>query len=155
MSSTRSRETFERSLKCFKREHWPKSFTWARKHMKYMGVFWNRTSLLSTKMAIDGLVELYFNLRLYDKDITNLISRHCYVVSEQHLKRLLKSYWLFWRRSYTSYIWLNNNFHSKTITNIWTTTGYEGCTENVRLMGYNCGKADVRLILLELDPRGV
>ncbi len=52
--------------------------------------------------VIQELVELYFNLGLHHKGLTALlVSRHRYIVSEEHLKRILKSCRLFRRKLYT------------------------------------------------------
>ena len=106
-------------------------------------------------MAVQELVELYFNIGLSYKDITALLaSRHRYIVSERHLKRILKSRRLFRRKGYTP---LDRviTFISEQLQTSGQLHGYRWmftkCTEN----GLHVRKEDVCLILKELDPRGV
>lgn len=99
------------------------------------------------------LIDLYFNFGLHYKDITALLaSHHRYIISERHLKRILKCRSLFRRKGFTS-----PDLVISLISEQLQTSGqlhgyrwmYTKCKEN-RL---HVRKEDVRLILKELDPR--
>ncbi|KAK0145716.1 hypothetical protein N1851_015376 [Merluccius polli] len=106
-------------------------------------------------MSVEELVKLYFDLGLHYKDIVTLLaSRHHYVVSERHLKRILNSCGLFRRKGYTTldrvvqFIEEQLNTSGQLCGYRWM---YRKCKEN----GLHVKKEEIRLILKELDPRGV
>lgn len=107
------------------------------------------------EMTSNELVRIYFNLGLHYKDIATLLaSRHRYIVSERHLKRILKSCNLFRRKGYTSLDLVIDFIHEQLQTSgqlhgyRWM---YTKCKEN----GLHVKKEDIRIILQELSPRSV
>ncbi|XP_029975096.1 uncharacterized protein LOC115408457 [Salarias fasciatus] len=106
-------------------------------------------------MTLQDLVELYFYLGLHHKDITTLLaSRHRFIVSERHLKRLLRSYGLFRRKNYASYDRIIT-FIQEQLQASGQLHGYRWMYAKCQENGLRVRKEDVRLILKELDPRGV
>ncbi|KAL2091658.1 hypothetical protein ACEWY4_013921 [Coilia grayii] len=106
-------------------------------------------------MTVRDLVHLYFDLGLHYKDIVALLaSRHGCILSERHFKRILKFHGLFRRKGYTT---LDRVVHF--IQEQLQTSGqlcgyrwmYTKCKEN----GLHIKKENIRLIVKELDPRGV
>ncbi|XP_055063376.1 uncharacterized protein [Misgurnus anguillicaudatus] len=105
--------------------------------------------------TLQELVALYFNLGLYYKDIAALLaSRHHYMVSIRHLKRILKSCNLFRRKGYSDLDQAITFIHEQLQTS-GQLHGYRWMYTKCKESGINIRKEDVRLILRELDPRGV
>lgn len=107
------------------------------------------------KMPVQELIRLYFELGLHCKDIAALLpSRHRYIVSERHFKRILKACSLFRRKGYASLDRVVDFIHQQLQTGgqlcgcRWM---YTQCKEN----GLHVKKEEVRLILKELHQRGV
>lgn len=106
-------------------------------------------------MTVQELVWLYFNLGLHYKDIAALLaSRHGHVVSERHLKRILKSCSLFRRKGYITLDRVVNLIHEQLQTS-GQLCGYRWMFTKCKENGLHVKKEEVRLILKELDPRGV
>ncbi|XP_035989950.1 uncharacterized protein LOC118561813 [Fundulus heteroclitus] len=106
-------------------------------------------------MDVDELIALYFQFGLPYKDIAALLARrHSYVVSERHIKRILKSCGLFRRKGYTNLEYVVG-FIQTQLQTTGQLNGYRWmftkCLEN----GLKVKKEEVRIILKELDPRGV
>ena len=105
--------------------------------------------------TVQELVALYFNLGLTYKDIAALLaSRHHHVVSIRHLKRILKSCNLFRRKGFSDLDPAINFIHEQLQTS-GQPHGYRWMYTKCRENGIKIRKEDVRLILRELDPRGV
>lgn len=106
-------------------------------------------------MAIHELVRLYFTLGLYYKDIVALLaSRHGCILSERHLKRILKSNRMFRRKGYTP---LDRviQFIGEQLQTSGQLCGYRWMYTKCKENGLQVKKEEVRLIMKELDPRGV
>ncbi|XP_061745248.1 uncharacterized protein LOC133544166 [Nerophis ophidion] len=106
-------------------------------------------------MAVQELIRLYFQLGLHCKDIAALLaSRHRYIVSERHLKRIMKACSLFRRKGYTS---LDRvvDFIQQQLQTSGLLCGYRWMYTKCKEGGLHVKKGEVRLILKELDPRGV
>ncbi|XP_061739265.1 uncharacterized protein LOC133556012 [Nerophis ophidion] len=106
-------------------------------------------------MAVQELIRLYFQLGLHCKDIAALLaSRHRYIVSERHLKRIMKACSLFRRKGYTS---LDRvvDFIQQQLQTSGLLCGYRWMYTKCKEDGLHVKKEEVRLILKELDPRGV
>ena len=107
------------------------------------------------KMPVQELIRLYFELGLHCKDIAALLaSRHRYVVSERHLKRILKACSLFRRKGYTPLDRVVDFIHQQLQTS-GQLCGYRWMYTKCKENGLHIKKEEVRLILKELDPRGV
>ena len=106
-------------------------------------------------MTERGLVELYFHLGLAYKDIKSLLaSRHHYIISERHLKRILKLCRLFRRKGYTHLDQVITFIHEQ-LQASGQLHGYRWMFTKCKENGLHVRKEDIRLILKELDPRGV
>ncbi|KAG8007301.1 hypothetical protein GBF38_012638 [Nibea albiflora] len=106
-------------------------------------------------MTVEELVWLYFNLGLHYKDIAALLaSRHSHVVSERHLKRILKLCSLFRRKGYVTLDHIVDFIHEQLQTSAQL-CGYRWLYTKCKDNGIHVKKEEVRLILKELDPRGV
>ena len=106
-------------------------------------------------MPVQELIRLYFELGLHCKDIAALLaSRHRYVVSERHLKRILKACSLFRRKGYTPLDRVVDFIHQQLQTS-GQLCGYRWMYTKCKENGLHIKKEEVRLILKELDPRGV
>ncbi|KAK1172320.1 hypothetical protein AOXY_G4861 [Acipenser oxyrinchus oxyrinchus] len=106
-------------------------------------------------MAIEQCIEFYFHLWLKYKDIVSVLyTRHGYVISERHLKRISKSRRLFRRKGYTEIEEVINFIHAQLQTS-GQLHGYRWMYAKCRENGLHVKKETVRLILIELDPSGV
>nr|XP_046264635.1 uncharacterized protein LOC124069481 [Scatophagus argus] len=102
-----------------------------------------------------NLIGLYFDLGLTYKDIQRLLaSRHRYIISERHLKRILKSSHLSQRQEYTSLDQVITFIHEQ-LQISGQLHGYRWMYTKCKENGLHVRKEDIRLILKELDPRGV
>ncbi|KAF7646702.1 hypothetical protein LDENG_00183670 [Lucifuga dentata] len=98
-------------------------------------------------------IKLYFHLGLPYKDRNALLAfRHCCIVSERHLKWILKSYRLFGCKEYASIDTVITFIEEQLLTS--------GQLHSYRWMHYKCVengilvRKDVYFLLKELDPRG-
>lgn len=106
-------------------------------------------------MTVQELVKLYFSLGLNYRDITTLLAqRHQFIVSERHLKRILKSSNLFRRKGYTC-LRRVIAFIQENLQTSGQLHGYRWMYSKCKEYGIHVKKEEVRLILKELDPRGV
>ncbi|XP_062317543.1 uncharacterized protein LOC134021084 [Osmerus eperlanus] len=106
-------------------------------------------------MTERGLVELYFHLGFTYNDIKSLLaSRHHYIISERHLKRILKLCRLFRRKGYTHLDQVITFSHEQ-LQASGQLLGYRWMFTKCKENGLHVRKEDIRLILKELDPRGV
>lgn len=106
-------------------------------------------------MTVQELVRVYFDLGLQYKDIAALLaSRHGYVMSERNLRIILKSCGLFRRKGYTGLdrVW---DFIEEQLQTSGKLNGYRWMYTKCKEPGLHVKKEEVRLILKELDPRGV
>lgn len=106
-------------------------------------------------MEIHELIKFYFNLGLKYKDITSVLAvRHRYILTERHLKRILRSCRLFRRKGYND---INEviTFITEQLKTSGQLHGYRWMHSKCQENGLHVKKEDVRLILNELDPRGV
>ena len=106
-------------------------------------------------MTVESLIRVYFNLGLPYKDITVLLARrHRYILSKRHLKRILKSSRLSRHKKYSSFERVIT-FISEQLQTSGQLHGYRWMFTKCKENGLLVRKEDVRLILKELDPRGV
>ena len=101
------------------------------------------------------LIEFYFEIGLTYEAITSVLRlRHGYCISERHLKRIFKIKGLSRRKDYSELAdvvdFIDNELQSSGQLHGYRCM-YTKCREN----GLRVRKEDVRLILKELDPRGV
>lgn len=106
-------------------------------------------------MDVHELIEVYFKLGLQYRDIVSVLAfRHRYVITERHLKRILRSRRLFRRKDYSS-VEDAIAFIQHQLQTSGQLHGYRWmhakCNEN----GLHIRKEHVRLILSLLDPAGV
>lgn len=107
------------------------------------------------KMSLSGLIEFYFDFGIPYKDIAALLAhRHSYIISERHLKRILKSCGLFRRKGYTSLDQVTS-FILEELRSSGKLHGYRWMHAKCVQNGLHVRKEHVRLILQELDPQGV
>ena len=100
------------------------------------------------------LARLYYDMGLLYKDIVYaMFSIHNVVLSERHLKRILKQLGLGRRKGYTPAVDLVNVIE-KEIKGSGQLHGYRWMTQKCKSMGYHCRKEDVRTIIGLLDPVG-
>uniref|UniRef100_W5NLA5 Uncharacterized protein n=1 Tax=Lepisosteus oculatus TaxID=7918 RepID=W5NLA5_LEPOC len=108
--------------------------------------------LHSRKMEIAEFIEVYFQLGLKHKDITLVLaSHHGYIITERHLKCILKSKSLFRRKDYNKIIM----FIQLQLQSSGQLHGYRWMHAKCQENGLHVKKGDIRLILKALDSRGV
>lgn len=104
---------------------------------------------------MEELIKLYFDLGLTGKDIKRLLAlRHRFIISERHLRRRLKTYGLCRRKGY-SRLELVLTFIQDQLQGVGHLHGYRWMHTKCKENGLHIRKEHVRLILKELDPRGV
>ncbi|XP_030609254.1 uncharacterized protein LOC115796912 [Archocentrus centrarchus] len=100
-------------------------------------------------------IDFYFDLGLNYKDITSVLgSRHGFHISERHLKRVLSARGHTRRKAYSDLAALVD-FISNELQYSGQLHGYRWMYAKCREHGLRVRKEDVRLVLKEMDPRGV
>nr|XP_033492050.1 uncharacterized protein LOC117263018 [Epinephelus lanceolatus] len=103
----------------------------------------------------ERLIEFYFEIGLKYKDIKSVLaSKHGFHVSERQLKRLLNARGHFRRKTFCD-LEVLIEFISNQIQYTGQLHGYRWMFAKCREHGLRVRKEDVRLVLKELDPRGV
>jgi hypothetical protein len=98
---------------------------------------------------------MYFDLGLQQKDIVFCLARnHGIIISERHLRRLLKDLNLYRRKNYTS-IEDTVLFINQQIQESGKLHGYRWMHERCKINGIKARQQDVRMILSALDPNSV
>ncbi|CAL8395131.1 unnamed protein product [Boreogadus saida] len=106
-------------------------------------------------MEFGGLINVYFELGLKYSDIKSILaSRHAFHISERHLKRILRDRGHSRRKAYSDLSVLVD-FISDQLQYSGQLHGYRWMYAKCREHGLRVRKEDVRLLLKELDPRGV
>lgn len=104
---------------------------------------------------MEQFIEVYFELGLKYKDMQSVLSsRHGFDISERHLKRILRERGLFRRKNYSSLVDLVDLIRNQ-LQLSGQLHGYRWMYAKCREKGLRVRKEDVRLVLKELDPRGV
>ncbi|XDV31020.1 hypothetical protein PO909_033797 [Leuciscus waleckii] len=104
---------------------------------------------------MEQFIEVYFELGLKYKEMQAVLSsRHGFYISERHLKRILRERGLFRRKNYSSLVDLID-FIRNQLQFSGQIHGYRWMYAKCREKGLRVRKEDVRLVLKELDPRGV
>ena len=105
-------------------------------------------------MERDSFIELYFDLGMHYKDILYILAQqHHIIISERHLKRILKSLNLS-RRTYSNLGDIVEFIHQQLLGS-GQLHGYRIMYAKLQESGFSVRKETVRLILKELDPDGV
>ncbi|KAK2810384.1 hypothetical protein Q5P01_000407 [Channa striata] len=103
----------------------------------------------------EPFIELYFELGLKYKDIKSVLSsKHNFHISERHLKRILRARGYSRRKAYSDLADMVD-FIRNQLQNSGQLHGYRWMYVKCRKHGLRVRKDDVRLVLKELDPRGV
>ncbi|XP_038133904.1 uncharacterized protein LOC119778637 [Cyprinodon tularosa] len=103
----------------------------------------------------EKFIHFYFSIGLTYKDIKSVLGcRHGFDISERHLKRLLRARGLSRRKEYSDLAVLVE-FISNELQFSGQLHGYRWMYAKCREHGLLVKKEDVRLVLKELDPRGV
>ena len=98
---------------------------------------------------------VYFELGRKYSDIKSILaSRHAFHISERHLKRILRDRGHFLRKAFSDLSVLVD-FISDQLQYSGQLHGYRWMYAKCREHGLRVRKEDVRLLLKELDPRGV
>ncbi|XDV31298.1 hypothetical protein PO909_034017 [Leuciscus waleckii] len=108
-------------------------------------------------MDVDAheLIEIYFKLGLQYKDIVSVLAfRHRYIITERHLKCILRSRSLFRRKGYSN-IEDAIVFIQYQLQTIGQLHGYRWMHTKCKENGLHIRKEHVRFILCSLDPGGV
>ena len=100
-------------------------------------------------------IDFYFRIGLTYKDIKSILARrHGFDISERHLKRILRARGLSRRNGYCDLAVLVE-FIRNELQYSGQLHGYRWMYAKCREHGLRIKKEDVRLVLKELDPRGV
>lgn len=102
----------------------------------------------------DALVEAYFKMGLKYSEITRALAQyHNIVISERHLKRLLKEMGLFRRKGYSDLAEVIN-FVEGQLRESGRQHGYRWMAKKCSFSGLKSTQDEVRIILRALDPEG-
>ncbi|XP_051939858.1 uncharacterized protein LOC127613013 [Hippocampus zosterae] len=102
-----------------------------------------------------SLIEFYFEIGLKYKDIKSVLDvKYGFQISERHLKRVLNQRGLFRRKTFNDLAVLVD-FIRNQLQHSGQLHGYRWMYSKCREYGLLVRKEDVRLVLKELDPRGV
>ena len=104
---------------------------------------------------MEQFIDFYFELGLKYKDITSVLgNRHGFLVSERHLKRILRARGHARRHAYSELAVLVDFIHNQ-LQYSGQLHGYRWMYAKCREHGLRVRKEDVHLVLKELNPRGV
>ncbi|XP_019737807.1 uncharacterized protein LOC109523234 isoform X1 [Hippocampus comes] len=102
-----------------------------------------------------SLIEFYFEIGLKYKDIKSVLDvKYGFQISERHLKRVLNQRGLFRRKTFND-LGVLVDFIRNQLQHSGQLHGYRWMYSKCREYGLLVRKEDVRLVLKELDPRGV
>ena len=104
-------------------------------------------------MERNDLIKFFFNMGLSQKDILFALADFGIILSQRHLRRVLKEMDLFRRKFYTD-ISEVVYFIDKQLKTSGKLHGYRWMHQKCELEGIKVRKEDVRLILSALDPAG-
>ena len=111
--------------------------------------------LTTATMELGRCIIVYFELGLKNSDIKSILaSRHAFHISERPLKRILRDRGHSRRKAYSDLSVLVD-FISHQLQYSGQLHGYRWMYAKCREHGLRVRKEDVRLLLKELDPRGV
>lgn len=114
-----------------------------------------RTATMEDAHGRESLIEFYFEIGLKYRDIKSVLRcRHGLHISERHLKRILCAKGLSRRKEYSELVDLIE-FVSHQLQYSGQLHGYRWMYSKCRESGLLVRKEDVRLVLKELDSRGV
>jgi regulator of replication initiation timing len=106
------------------------------------------------KEGKNTLLKYYYDLGMTQKDILySMASNHAVIISERHLRRILKELNLCRRSNYTDLAEVVL-FIKNTLSHSGQLHGYKWMFHNCESFGLKVRKEDVRLILACLDPEG-
>ena len=106
-------------------------------------------------MELGRFINVYFELGLKYLDIKSILaSRHAFHISERPLKRILRDRGHFLRKAFSDLSVLVD-FIRDQLQYSGQLHGYRWMYAKCREHGLRVRKEDVRLLLKELDPRGV
>ena len=102
----------------------------------------------------NSLIYIYFYTGLeYKQIVQSLDLYHNIIISEKHLKRILKSLSLSRRKGYSD-VQSVINFVESQLKESGGQHGYRWMTEKCKLAGLHCKQEEIRVIMRELDPEG-
>ena len=102
----------------------------------------------------EAIIQVYFEMGLQYKDIVRALAiYHDLVISERHLKRILKGMGLFRRKGYCSITDLVN-FIGRQLQESGKQHGYRWMAQKCQVNGIKCTQEEVRITLSVLDPEG-
>lgn len=102
----------------------------------------------------DSIIQLYFEMGLKYADITRALAvYHQIIITERHLKRILKKLGLFRRKEYSNVVDVIS-FVEQQLQESGKLHGYRWMTQKCKVNGLKCTQEEIRIIIRVLDPEG-